>query len=497
MIDYLEELEKNESFKARDPEELKDYTALLLNCYIMQEKFNKLKEFVDSKDKDFPIQDVTTAIEVCLESQNTDLALNIAKKNNLNEEYLRILISEQGRFQEALDFIKDESDVKKRFDLLCNFGEQFLKESMKEKGDKKYADEIIKMVEDIIKYKERNAKKKKELTDIQNDSLLNIFIGYDDYYEMILDSIMKLDLECDSSILNRRIEMYLDKNNQEEREKIIELLDKHKDKLDRNYLWILFKIKDFRDGLIKLCEIGGLKSELFEIYMDTKQFDDIISLCTTENKDDLWVEALRYFVEKNKAENAEHEKIESYIEKILGEISKISTISPIQLLEILKSNESNTIQTFEPIFNMTYTSGKGFEKDKKEMEETYSKIEKVKEEMKDLKTKCTMIRPNKCAICNGSLSLPAVHFLCQHSFHILCLNANLNDDMKKSDCPLCKTKIDSVRQRIRVGVEFAENLKYEDIIKEENEKNKGRKFDTVIDLYSKGIIMQQNNFLKK
>ena len=74
LIKYLEELlkltSKQKSFK---------YTNLLLNCYIKQKQIKKLKDFVDKQD----IKDKTSikiVIELCKETNNTELALSFAER---------------------------------------------------------------------------------------------------------------------------------------------------------------------------------------------------------------------------------------------------------------------------------------------------------------------------------------------------------------------------------------------------------------------------------
>lgn len=62
----------------------KDYTALLLNCYVKKEQFGQIKTFIDdaikSKSKKNLIFDVTTAIEVCREHKDTrEQAIMLAK----------------------------------------------------------------------------------------------------------------------------------------------------------------------------------------------------------------------------------------------------------------------------------------------------------------------------------------------------------------------------------------------------------------------------------
>ena len=70
LIRYLEELIRDEKRTTRRGQShndyKKDYTALLLNCYVKKDKKAEIKEFLTIKNpNDQPIFDVDTAIEVC------------------------------------------------------------------------------------------------------------------------------------------------------------------------------------------------------------------------------------------------------------------------------------------------------------------------------------------------------------------------------------------------------------------------------------------------
>lgn len=80
LILYLEALHSENNFSFRCTKEMKDYTALLLNCYIKQKQISKLKTFVEGKELTPQLFNVETAIDVCKESNQIDLALNIAEK---------------------------------------------------------------------------------------------------------------------------------------------------------------------------------------------------------------------------------------------------------------------------------------------------------------------------------------------------------------------------------------------------------------------------------
>jgi hypothetical protein len=99
LIQYLEAFHKDEQFKSRDPDEMKDYTALLLNCYIKQKKIKKFKEFVDAKNITDQQLNIETAIEVCKDTNQIELALSIAEKFNMVDHYIQIMIEKlQSKF---------------------------------------------------------------------------------------------------------------------------------------------------------------------------------------------------------------------------------------------------------------------------------------------------------------------------------------------------------------------------------------------------------------
>jgi hypothetical protein len=100
----------------------------------MKEEITKLKEFIDKRGNISP-EILKTAIDVCLDTQNIDLALDIALSKEMYEDYLQILILKQNKYKEALDFIYTEADIEtkkklnisQQINLFCKFGENFLK----------------------------------------------------------------------------------------------------------------------------------------------------------------------------------------------------------------------------------------------------------------------------------------------------------------------------------------------------------------------------------
>jgi len=86
LIKYLEKLIRDEKSSQRKGQSHidynKDYTALLLNCYVKKDKKAEIKEFLTIKNAtEQPIFDVDTAIEVCRQQDSTRMhAIQLAEK---------------------------------------------------------------------------------------------------------------------------------------------------------------------------------------------------------------------------------------------------------------------------------------------------------------------------------------------------------------------------------------------------------------------------------
>ena len=449
LIEYLEALEKNEIFQRRNIEELKDYTTLLLNCYIMQEKFVKLKEFIE-KNKKLPKNIIKSAIDVCLETQTIDLALQIAKQNNLIEDVLRILIEKQGKFSKALDYIQPDKNDKEnksqvqivdRINLFCKFSDLFLKnEDMKDNF-------FLRIEQFIDEYYHKFSYD--ELI-----KLVKIFFGYDKYFKILFDKLeskSEKNNKCEQSLIHKRIELYLD-DQPSERYKILEILNsnKYKDIYNKTYLLMLFREKEFSEGEIQLLKINESKNknELLSIYMERRDYKEIISFCK-KNNDKMYLDlALNYFAssenripKKGEDEKELNEEMNKYLKILLDDILENKLMIPVHALDILK--KSNPKISFKLIRNFMEKSFKNEEeplqKNKEKISQLKEELNNTKNEIIELKTKSCTLLCNNCNDCGLSISLPAVYFLCHHSYHSLCLRANINEG-NNFECLKCEEK---------------------------------------------------------
>lgn len=100
LTNYLEKLHEKGLATA-------DHTTLLLNCYTKLKDVNKLDKFIkgDENGEGEHRFDVETAVRVCRSAGYYQHALYVAKRAGEHESYLKILLEDLGRYDEALQYI--------------------------------------------------------------------------------------------------------------------------------------------------------------------------------------------------------------------------------------------------------------------------------------------------------------------------------------------------------------------------------------------------------
>jgi hypothetical protein len=195
----------------------------------------------------------------------------------------------------------------------------------------------------------------------------------------------------------------------------------------------------FSEGVLELSSKMELKLFLLTNYMENKKYDDIMQFCKTEKQAHFWVKALKYFSDPKRNEEDPDVNMISYISQILDINLKEHIISPIVTLDILKNNKNISIDIVKNFIEKSLQIEKeGFTKDKKEFDTKYKELKKVKEDLRNLTTKSMNIKSTDCESCGISLSLPAYHFMCGHSFHEGCISSSMLDvNTGPVKCPLC------------------------------------------------------------
>ena len=504
LVDYLEELQVNKNFKFNlsNDKRFNDFTALLLNIYIKQKRIDKLENFILKQN----IKDNTTIltiIEVCKDTNNIDLALNLAKKANMDDIYIQILIELKKDFNASLKYINEIKKLKTKFKILMNYGRKLLEE-------KAIINEVVmtinKFVDEIINIKSTNPNDEK-LNNLKYEQILSIFISKEneDKLEQLLNKFINEDPDCPQPIIIRSIEFYIDRYKEKEKNKsgnenarkIKQIMSKFKNKLDKNYLLMLFKISGFDEGIAELSKIMELDQDLLSLYMERQDYQKINEFCRKNKEKDkkmnYWLQALNFYIDvSNKSNNKE---ISANIIEVLDNLSTKEEFSPMNLLDILEkaSNDQNRVIEIKEIrkyFKDWINQKKELLKDDKiETEENYKKIEEYDKNIKDIHMsakKFDSYSTSKCYSCKSSLDMPFVFFICGHGYHKSCL-----DEIDgKFECPVCKGKNGKYFNQIKEGEKYAsEPDKYQ----EELKKEKQNKFDVFANFLGRGVFTNGNN----
>jgi len=515
LIKYLEEIVESYTPNNMDLEECKNYTTLLLHCYIMQEEMNKLKDFIERKGEIFSKDLMKAVIDVCIETDNPDIGLSIAKQHNMVYEYLYITLAKLKEKQKAIEIMEHPEKFelkisnKEKVELYLKFADYFLIEKSQENEDENVEEKEIedysdKFFDSVLGFIEGN---KKDLDKNDIVKLIELFMDMDKYFKILFGLMGSYNLNYSKEIIHRRIQLYLEDYELERKNKIknnnsrlgiIEIL-KNKNyilKYDSQYLIMLFKANNFLEGIEIICEINKYNQDLLSIYMQQKEFEKIINICKNYGSKELsfWGTSLNYFLSKDLRKGMkpnELKKLNQYVEEFLLELLESRIMPPVDVLDMI--NEQNCNLPYN-ILNEFMKKALSNELNSIEEKENYfndydNKIDTTCKSIKELKTKANVFNLNKCCECGSDIDLPYYAFYCGHALHKSCINVNNKEE--NLECPKCKEGKKSVETEIGKYKKYQKHLisleKVENVL-----EHKENKIDFIYELYGKGLFNFQN-----
>ncbi|MCQ2818961.1 MAG: hypothetical protein MJ252_16980, partial [archaeon] len=619
LISYLEALRVDETFKQNTPSsEMKNYIALLLNCYIKNQQIDELKSFIDQIDEKEKIMITKTSIDVCKETDKSELALFIAKKSNIPEFVVQVEIEFNSDYKSAMKYlIKNESNQYKIFEIFSKYGEKCVEEApqqamellmplvnimissknkqrqikkemeeakAKEEAERKAKEEKEKEMKEkkfelIVKKKGEEEEIPKEIKEIpkekpkpkpienkenvkedtqrpSNQSLSKDSLGINDYYvselasipyetilsffvnkessgflKPLLNTIMVQDNECPPIIIHRMIELFLEDlyekeeiyskpaNRTEELSKQIEDIkkniirliehEKYKSIIDLNYSLLLFKMYNFKEGMLNICKRLNLTQELLQIFMDSNinllgdetatekaidNFNKILEICEKYGykEKSVWEQVLHYFLELNIKDFSDNKKIEDSIHNclriIVEKIQQNYLLSPLKILQIFKEYNSKIKYDIIQKYLVSFIKSQStmYNDDKKNYIASEDKFKKLCQEETALKTQSKMITNLKCTICNEKLRTPYFFFKCGHSYHLACLSGELSDGVSEDhmECVRCADKEKKIKNMLYI---YDKNGEEQETYFDGIDQSKNR-FEYTFDYLKKGIF---------
>ena len=447
LIEYLEKLidtpiTKNNNLLGNN----KDYTALLLNWYLKQQRKDKIEEQMIKDRGSDSIFDVETAIDVCRQKAGySDLAINLAKRYEKWELLVSIYIEDSdSNISGALEVIDEKiRDVKSKLDLLKQYGGVLLSiNNSNLYKEKKTLNLLLKITKYLIlkaknplfsspEYQNYTLNSTRQ---IKMSEIIKIFVDNNDllcdYLKNVIeahgDDANKICGE-DLHICHKLLECYLNKYSDKKASQLSWKVSKieaeiknfvkiYESKIDKNYVLYLFRFYSYLDGIQKLSQQLNMNQELLSVYIEKKEYNNIIRLCKEKGgqEKDLWIQALNHF-----REEGENSKLQECLE-FIGE-KKVLT--PLMVLDILQNTDSDL--KFKYIKNYMLSEIKKLDtkiKDSKdEIDDNMDRIEKKNKEYKILTTSPQLFEQSRCSKCKDRLTVPTYHFMCGHVYHEGCV----------------------------------------------------------------------------
>lgn len=474
---YLEQLHEKQLAIA-------DHTTLLLNCYTKLKDVEKLNSFIGvgvGHENGHPMDkpkikfDVETAVKVLRMAGYYSHALAIAKSANEPHWYVDILLEDLGNYDEGIKFVfslprKQAADVFKKYGKVLVTHKTrdstgcLMKLCVPEKDEtRKSKDPENEFEASVADFSHLYADKPEALEKLC-EFVFNIYQG------------LSLPPPGESHLYHTLIELYLsesarflqqqdpgadpplergssngdhgqDWDPEDKRSRALALLKQgwspgEDCKYDAEHMLVFCRMHQFKDGLVFLYERKGLLREVLQVYIHSKDYNGIISAC--EKYGDslsggdplLWSEALQYF-----AKNDEDCTVQ--IKEVLKHIEKEDVLPPLVVLQTLSQNPRLKLKIVKDyIAKQINRDSRSIQQDRTEIAQLQEESETLKKRIHELKTEPQVFNRSMDERTKQMLELPAVHFLCKHSYNLKTIEDTPNE------CPICIPKYrDTLRIR--------------------------------------------------
>ncbi|KAL2069728.1 hypothetical protein VTL71DRAFT_14407 [Oculimacula yallundae] len=539
LIEYLEELHEHHKATA-------DHTTLLLNCYAKLKDIGKLEKFIKSPgDLKF---DLDTAISMCRQGGYYDQAAYLATKHGEHELVVDILIEDSKLYSEALQYIwRLEPDA--AYPNMMKYARVLLEHCPKETTElfieyftgryqtKKdvvvpeivavqqgYAAGAVTAVQNLrdllpLPYMNTSAVASPpaqgniiatisdnqivdnpeqalppQYTPPQPRTAFSCFVDHPDEFIIFLEACLEeKDLKKRDKIdlYTTLFEMYLHKSNEKKgvnrdawEAKAKKLISGKDIPIDTSNVLLLSHLSNFRDGTILVREQAGLRFDIFRSYTSAKDTQGAIKALKKYGPEEpqLYPAALAYFTSDPRI----LEEAGDELDAVLKKIDEDGLMAPLQVIQTLSTNAVATMGMVKVYLQQT------IERERKEIASNRRLISSYRnetvdkrQEITDLSTKPQTFNNTRCSFCGSQLSLPAVHFLCKHSFHQTCLNMEIGDDGNvEGSCPNCRKDNDTIRAIRKAQDESADRHDmFLDALARSNDK-----FGTISEFFGRGVM---------
>ncbi|KAI9350402.1 hypothetical protein BD770DRAFT_157922 [Pilaira anomala] len=232
-------------------------------------------------------------------------------------------------------------------------------------------------------------------------------------WNTLLELYLMDDMESTKEPANPRERQ---KRKREFRQKALTLLQDESVQYDTNQALVLCQLKQFDEGIVYLYEKTGMYTDILRYWMEKGGTDRVIEGVRRYGPKDpsLYPMVLTYFSSTPEVMAKSTQELHS----VMKHIDEKDLLPPIQVVQALSRSNVATIGLLKGYI------GKKIEHERRELKQNEELIESYREEtdkrrkeIEELQTSARIFQVQKCTGCEGTLDLPAIHFLCRHSFH--------------------------------------------------------------------------------
>ncbi|KAK9806296.1 hypothetical protein WJX72_009074 [[Myrmecia] bisecta] len=500
LTSYLEQLHSQGKASS-------DHTTLLLNCYTKLKDVTKLDEFLrgTAEDADQPALafDVETAVKVCRAAGYFEHALFVAQAAGEAQWYLDILLEDCANYDEALAYLqglprREAAAALKKYGKslinhrpeattallmqLCSAVDPSSPETRWEASVADFAhlytdrpQALILLCEFVL-----NSNRSPPSEHVLYHTLLELYLTDRSDEEANVDdgageaatpSAPNTGQPAEAGISSAR------------REQALELLNKgwplgEEPHYDADHALVVCRMHSFREGLIFLYEKTRLFREVLRVHMAADDHAALIEACvrlgdaTRGGDPHLWSEVLEYFGEQTT-------DCTPQVLEVLGHIEAGSLLPPLVALSSLARNPRLKLSVVKDyVARQLKQESSRIEEDRRQIAKFQQHTADMRKDIQRLKTEAQVFQRNKSNLTDSPLELPAVHFLCEHSFNLRDLGEN------EKECPICapqfRTILD-IRRSMRAGA--AEQDKFFTQL-----KNSADGFNVIAEFFGRGIL---------
>ncbi|KAF2747312.1 vacuolar protein sorting-associated protein 11 [Sporormia fimetaria CBS 119925] len=225
--------------------------------------------------------------------------------------------------------------------------------------------------------------------------------------------------------------------------------------IDTSNVLLLSHLSNFRDGTILVREQQGLHFDIFRSYTTAGDTQGAIRALRKYGPEEpaLYPAALAYFTSSPDILSEAGDELNVVLKKI----DEDGLMAPLQVIQTLSANNVATMGMIKSYLSATIDRERQeIAANRRTIETFRADTETKKAELNNLATKPVVFQATRCRICSAPLELPAVHFLCKHSFHQRCLSTEEDVENESVECPICAPQNQTVRAIRKAQLESSE-----------------------------------------